>query len=176
MTILAERHIDFICCTCWMWEPIWNRLSMAKHLRENKKKKRVKSCKGWKPCSRRWFHMVIRGYYHVIGWSNCFDYVSTLILSTLYYHSATKIMWEMPFNPLCYCRWVHSEIKVSDCCADWMHVLQKIPASEALAAVSKQVCKKRAEPAGKCRRRLAYGWRCSQAFASSVFTLVRLPF
>lgn len=45
-----------------------------------------------------------------------------------------------------------------------------------LAAVSKQVCNKRAVPAGKCRRRLAYGWRCSQAFASPGLSLATQPF
>lgn len=49
------------------------------------------------------------------------------------------------------------EVKVLDCCADWMHALQKISASEMLAAVSKRVGNKRGVPAGKWRWKLAYG-------------------
>lgn len=51
---------------------------------------------------------------------------------------------------------VAPEVKVLDCCADWMCVLQ-ICSREILAAVSNQVYNERAVPAGKCRRRLAYG-------------------
>lgn len=54
-----------------------------------------------------------------------------------------------------------------DCCAEWIHALQKIFASEMLAAVSKKHCNERAVPAGKCRWRLAYG--------APVRSLVKLP-
>lgn len=83
-------------------------------------------------------------------------------------------MREMLFNPPCYCRSVHG-VKVLDCCADWMRVLQ-ISASEMLAGVSNQVYNMRAVPAGKCRRRMAYGRRFSQAFASPVLIVIMLPF
>lgn len=61
------------------------------------------------------------------------------------------------------------EVKVLDCCAEWMSALQ---ICETLAPLSNEVHNKRAVPAGKCRRRLAYGRLCVQASAAPGLTLI----